>query len=161
MSYNKIIEYAFIFSTLLSGFYAGTGFFIAMGGNPSIKLMSDKTFAEYWQITDHYMAARMKFFGPLLILSILLTVLLLLKTNLTTSLWFMLLALGILVTDMIFIFTTNYPLNSTVQEWDLDKLPSNVKDIKWRIVKAFTIRTYFMICSFVMVLLAVWFYKKE
>jgi MFS superfamily sulfate permease-like transporter len=136
MTNNKLINIIFFLSTLLSGFYAGTGFFVAMGGNPAIKLMSDRTFAEFWQHTDHYMAARMKIFGPLLLLTMLFGVLVLLKEYRTTSFWFMLIAFALLVTDVIFTFTTNHPLNHLVQRWDVGKLPSNVEDVKWKIVKA-------------------------
>jgi len=153
---NNITEFILFISSLLNGMYAGTGFFVAMGGNPSIKLMSDHTFAEYWQHADHFMAARMKIFGPLLLLTMLLSVMVLLTEYHTPSFWFMLAAFSIIVTDIIFTLSTNHPLNRLVQSWDLNNLPSNVQDIKWKIVKAFSVRTIFMISSFVMLLLAVW-----
>jgi MFS superfamily sulfate permease-like transporter len=158
---NKLIELSLFSSALLGGFYAGTGFFVAMGGNPAIKLMSDRTFAEYWQHTDHFMAARMKIFGPLLLLIMLLGVVALLKEWRTSSFWFMMAAFAILVTDVSFTLSTNHPLNSLVQSWDLNNLPSNVQDIKWKIVHAFNIRTVFMISSFVMVLSALWFRRTR
>ena len=161
MTINKLIELSFFLSLLLSGLYAGIGFFVAMGGNPAIKLMSDRTFAEFWQHTDHYMAARMKIFGPLLLLTMLFGVLVLLKDYQTNSFWFMLIAFAILVTDVIYILTTNHPLNHLVQSWDVNNLPSNVQDIKRQIVKAFNVRVIFMISSFIMVLLAVWLHKKS
>ena len=156
---SKLIEIILFFAALLSGFYAGTGFFVAMGGNPAIKLMSDKTFAEYWQHTDHFMAARMKVFGPLLLLTILAGVTVLLKEYQTPSFWLMLVALAISVTDVVFTLSTNYSLNQIVQSWDTENLPSNVQDIKWKIVSAFNMRTIFMIGSFVTVLIAVWLRK--
>ena len=161
MANNKLIELSFFLTTLLSGFYAGTGFFGAMGGNPAIKLMSDKTFAEYWQHIDHYMAARMKIFGPLLLLTLLFSVVVLAKEYRSGSFWLMLTAFAILVTDVIFTFSTNHPLNHAVQSWDLNKLPSNVHQIKWSIVKAFDIRIFFMMSSFIMVLLSVWLRKPK
>jgi hypothetical protein len=161
MTINKLIELSFSLSLLLSGLYAGIGFFVAMGGNPAIKLMSDRTFAEFWQHTDHYMAARMKIFGPLLLLTMLFGVLVLLKEYRTSSFWFMLIAFAILVTDVFYIFSTNHPLNHLVQSWDVNNLPSNVQEIKWQIVKAFNVRVIFMISSFIMVLLAVWLHKKS
>ena len=91
---SKLIEIILFFSALLSGFYAGTGFFVALGGNPAIKLMTDRTFAEYWQHTDHFMAARMKVFGPLLLLVMLAGVAVLLKEYQTPSFWLMLVALA-------------------------------------------------------------------
>lgn len=153
---SKLIEIILFCSALLSGFYAGTGFFVAIGGNPAIRLMGDRTFAEYWQHTDHFMAARMKIFGPLLLLIMLAAVIVLLKEYQTPSFWLMLVAFAILVTDVAFTFSTNHSLNQLVQSWDTENLPSNVQDIKWKIVNAFNMRTIFMISSFVVVLLAVW-----
>lgn len=161
MTNNKRIGIIFFFSTLLSGLYAGTGFFVAMGGNPSIKLMGDETFAEFWQHLDYFMAARMKIFGPLLLLAMLLGVVVLLKERTTRSFWFMLAALVILVTDVVFTFSVNLPLNQLIQSWDLNNLPQNVQDVKWQVVKAFDIRMIFMMSSFVMVLLAVWSRKSN
>lgn len=161
MASNKLIEFSFLLSTLLSGFYAGTGFFVAMGGNPALKLMSDSTFAEYWQHTDHFMAERMKIFGPLLMLTLLFGIIVLLKEYRTISFWFMVAALTILILDVIFIFSTNHPLNHVVQSWDLNHLPPNVQDVKWQIVNAFRVRAIFMIGSFIMVLLSMFFYKTR
>ncbi|MBC7936985.1 MAG: hypothetical protein H7Y86_16680 [Rhizobacter sp.] len=141
--------------TLLSGLYAGTGFFVAMGGNPALKLMSDATFAEYWQHTDLYMAARMKIFGPLLLLTVLTAAIVLFKKN-RPSFFCMLLAFAILVGDIAFTLSTNHPLNQLIQSWDLNNLPSNVNDIKWRVAAAFDSRVIFMISCFLFVLLAVW-----
>ena len=119
--------------------------------------MSDRTFAECWQHTDHFMAARMKIFGPLLLLSMLFCVLVLLQVYRTASFWWMLAAFCTLLTDVIFTLSINHPLNRQVQSWDLNNLPSNAQEIKWRIIKAFNVRTIFMIGSFLMVLLAAWF----
>jgi hypothetical protein len=159
MTNIRLIDLNLFVLILLTGFYAGTGFFVAMVGNPTIRLMSDRTFAEYWQHTDHFMAARMKIFGPLLLLVMISGVILLLKDYRSPSFWFMILALSILVTDIIFTFSVNHPLNQLIQTWDLRQLPPDVKLIKYKVVKAFDKRTVFMISSFVMVLLAVWFRK--
>jgi hypothetical protein len=160
MTNNRLIEFALFFCTLLSGFYAGTGFFTAMGGNPAIKLMSDKTFAEYWQYVDFYMSARMKIFGPLLLLTLLFATIILFKDH-QPSFYCMLTASLIIITDVIFTLGTNHPLNHLIQSWDLNNLPSNVQDIKWRVARAFDMRALFMIGCFVMVLLAVWFRKYK
>ena len=161
MIHNKLIEISLFLSALLSGFYAGTGFFVAMGGNPAIELMSERTFAEFCQHTDHFMAARMKIFGPLLLITLLTTVVLMLKDYRSISFWIVLLALVVLVADIIFTFSTNIPLNQQVQSWDLDDLPANVDDVKWKIVNAFNMRLIFMISSFILVLLALWFHKPK
>ncbi len=154
-----LIEIILFTAVLLSGFYAGTGFFIAMGGNPAIAKMSDRTFAEYWQHVDHYMGARMIIFGPLLLLFSLLSVLVLLKEWHMPSFWLVLGAFVILVADLVFVFSTNHPLNRLIQTWDLSQLPSNVQEIKWKVVNAFYIRTFFMIGCFIFLLLGVWLRK--
>lgn len=148
-------EFCLFMAAWVTGVYGGTGFFIWMGGNPSIKKMSDKTFAEYWQHTDHFMAARMKIFGPLMLLCVLAAVLALLPQYKTPSFWCMLLAFGILVTDIAFTLTTNHPLNKKVQSWNVQNLPADVQATKHQIAKAFDTRKVLMIASFVLVLLAV------
>ena len=161
MSNNKLIEITLFVCTLLSGFYAGIGFFGKMGANPAIKLMSDHTFAEYWQHIDHFMAARMKIFGPILLFSLLGGTLILIKEYRTVSFWCMFLSFCISITDVAFTLSTNHPLNQIIQSWDLKNLPANVQEIKWRVINAFEIRNFFMIGSFAMVLLAVWFRKQN
>lgn len=156
MTGNKLIEFSLFLSTLLGSFYSGTGFFVAMGGNPAIKLMTDNTFAEYWQHTDHFMAARMKIFGPLLLLSLLVSVIVCFKEYRQLSFWFLLTAFIILLADLVFVFTVNHPLNEIIQSWDLKHLPQNVQEVKWKVVAAFEKRLVFMIGSFVMLLIAVW-----
>jgi hypothetical protein len=156
---DKLVKVVLFIAVLLSGLYAGTGFFIVIGGNPAIKLMSDSTFAEYWQHTDFYMAARMKIFGPLLLFTQLVTVIILIKKYRTLSFWFMIVALCILVVDIFFTLSTNHPLNRLIQSWDLNSLPGNVQNVKWQVAKAFDVRAILMISSFFMVLLSVWFHK--
>lgn len=148
-------------AALLSGFYAGTGFFIAMGGNPAIELMSDRTFAEYWQHTDHFMAARMKIFGPLLLLTLVSCVVMLARQYRSISFWLMLTAAVILIVDVIFTFSTNLPLNHLVQAWDINQLPPNVQEVKEKVVQAFHVRKVFMIGAFIVVLLAAWMNRTK
>lgn len=158
---DKLTRIILFLAVLLSGFYAGAGFFGAMGGNPAIKLMSSSTFAEYWQHVDLYMGARMPIFGPLLLSTQLISTILLIKEYRTPSFWFMLTAVLILIGDVIFSFSTNLPLNKLIQSWNLNNLPANVQDVKWQVVKAFDIRGIFMMSPFFMALLAVWFRKAQ
>jgi hypothetical protein len=131
-----------------------------MGGNPSLARMSDRTFAEYWQHIDHFMAARMKVFGPLLLLSFIITVIGLLPVWHSSSFWLVAIALVIIVSDVIFTFRVNHPLNRLIQSWDLKNLPVNVREVKRQVMQAFSYRLMFMISSFVLVVLAVWLTKK-
>jgi uncharacterized membrane protein len=150
---------SFGITTLLSGFYGGVGFFTAMGGNPALKRLSDKSFAEYWQHIDFFMAARMKIFGPLLLLSFIITIVGLLPIWQTPSFWLMVLALGVIIGDIAFTFSTNHPLNKLIQSWDLNNLPNNVAQVRQQVVKAFSYRLLFMMTSFLLVVLAVWVCK--
>lgn len=131
-----------------------------MGGNPAIRLMSSKTFAEFWQHTDHFMAARMKIYGPINLLLALIGVIILAKQYQSPEFWCMLIAFAILVTDVILTISTHMPLNQLIQSWDLNNLPADVQEIKMKVVEAFDRRVYFMIGSFIMMLLSLWFYKK-
>ena len=153
---NSILTDGSLFlASLFTGFYAGTGFFIIMGGNPAILKMGNRTFAEYWQHTDFYMAARMKFFGPLLLLTLLSTILMHIGEARSAYFWLLIAAFLILVADIVVIFSKNHPLNRLIQSWDLNKLPGDVKGIKHKVVRVFWLRSAFMIGSFVCVLPAV------
>jgi hypothetical protein len=158
---GKITEYVLFLCTLLSGFYGGIGFFGKMGFNPSLELMSNSTFAEYWQHLDHFMAARMRIFGPILLFTTIIATAMMLKEYRTSSFWLMVVALVLLVIDVYFTVTVNLPLNQLIQSWDLKHLPANVEEIKWRVIRAFRVRTTFMIAGFFMVLLAVWLRKNR
>lgn len=161
MLYNRFTEPCLFVATLSAGFYAGTGFFVLMGGNPSIKRMTERTFAEYWQLVDHFMAARMKIFGPIMLCCMIAAVLSMIKEYQTPAFWCMLLALALLIADIIFTFSTNHPLNKLVQSWDVNNLPFNAREVKWKIASAFNTRSFFMIASFIMVLLALWLRKPD
>lgn len=151
MNSNKKTVALFV-ATLVTGLYAGTGFFVLMGGNPAIEQMSSATFAEYWHYTDLYMAARMKFFGPILLVSVLLALLLHIRERRTRRFWFLLFAFAAVVADIIIVFTGNHPLNQLIQSWDLQNLPDNVQQVKFSVVDTFRLRSVFMIAIFVFVL---------
>lgn len=146
-------------TTFLSGLYGGVGFFTAIGGNPAISRMSDKTFAEFWQHIDYYMAARMKIFGPVLLLSQVAAIIVLLPEWNSASFWLMVFSFIIIIIDLVFTLCTNHPLNKLIQSWRLDKLPSDVQQVKQQVVQAFNMRLVFMMTSFALVLLSVWFRK--
>jgi MFS superfamily sulfate permease-like transporter len=149
-------EITLLICLLLLGFYGGTGFFVVMGGNPAITKMSPPTFAEFWQHTDHFMAARMKFFGPLLLIFVITSCVMLYTRYRTSSFLLMAGALLFLFIDLYIIISTNHPLNQLIQSWDLRQLPDNVIEIKQQVVNAFWKRAICMIGSFSFGLLAFW-----
>ncbi|HLA57467.1 MAG TPA: hypothetical protein VK622_01840 [Puia sp.] len=145
-----------LFGTVLfGGFYDGTGFFVRMGGNPAILRMSDRTFAEYWQHTDHFMAERMKIFGPMFLVTLMITILV---NTMNFKSWFfvsLFSAFIVLLIDMTYTFTVNHPLNRMIQSWDLEHLPDNVHEIKIKTAHAFYWRSAFMILTFLLLLFAI------
>jgi hypothetical protein len=152
---NTIFQSLLLFTLLLAGFYGGTGFFVVMGGNPAIEKMSSATFAEYWQHTDHFMAARMRIFGPLLLMCVTASTILSFMAGSKSSA-FLVTALGILIADMIVIFGMCHPLNTLIQSWNLNSLPAYVPEIKQKVVHAFWLRSSCMIGVFLCFILAVW-----
>jgi hypothetical protein len=155
-----LTEISLAISAILSGLYGGTGFFTIMGGNPAVAGLSDRSFAEFWQQVDSYMGARMPVFGPILMLSLLLSVIALIPERKTTSFWLMALALLVMILDLVFTLSTNHPLNRLIQSWDLNQLPANVQEIKAQVVHAFWFRSVFMILSFVCVVAAIYMRRR-
>jgi hypothetical protein len=141
-------------SVFMSGLYGGIGFFSVIGHNPAMRRLDNAAFAEYWQSIDHYMGARMPVFGPLLILTLLFGTITLIPKWRTPSFWLLFIAFLLLITDMVFAFSVNVPLNQQIQSWDVQQLPANVGEIKAKVVQAFSWRSFFMLASFACVVLA-------
>jgi hypothetical protein len=152
-----MIEFLFACTTFLSGLYGGIGLFTAMGGNPAISRMSARTFTEFWKYTDHYMGARMPVFGPILLLSVLASTVVMFVQYRQPACWLMLGALLVNVADVVMTILIHLPLNQQIRNWNMEQeLPANVADIQQRIVAAFDKRLVLMIVSFAMVLAAMW-----
>ena len=153
---HKVSEVFLLIPLVLSGFFGGIGFFTLISNNPTVLKMSDVSFAEYWKHLDSYMAARMRIFGPLLLLSIFASLFLLYKNYSKTSFWLMLGALFIILVDLFISIRVNHPLNQLIQSWDLQHLPANVGDVRDKVVESFYIRSSLMISSFILVCCAFW-----
>jgi MFS superfamily sulfate permease-like transporter len=151
----KWINVLLAFTTVLSGFYGGIGFFTLIGGNPALRKLSTRSFAEYWQHIDHYMAARMPFFGITLMLTVLAAVIILARAKQPLSAMLFGLAFLFLIGDMVFTLKVNHPLNTIIQSWELNHLPDNVHDIQAKVVYAFSMRLWLMISAFVLVVAGV------
>jgi hypothetical protein len=156
---TKLSSISIPLSVFVAGLYGGIGFFTFMGGNPSLINLSSRTIAEYWQSIDSYMGARMPVFGPILLFTILFAIITSLPAWRTPSFWLLVAAFVILITDMVFAFSVNIPLNRVIQSWDIQNLPSNVQEVKAKVIRAFWFRGTFMLSSFICVVLAA-FIKK-
>jgi uncharacterized membrane protein len=157
--YSKWIDISLYTTVFLSGLYGGIGFFNFLGGTPAIEKLSTRGFAEYWQRIDSFMGARMPVFGPVLLLSVALSAILLVKEWKAPAFWLMVLALLVLAGDIVFTLSVNHPLNRLIQSWDLNSLPANEQEIQMKVAHAFNIRSWFMIISFAMTVLAAFFRK--
>ncbi len=145
-----------VVALVLLGLYGGIGFFTLIGLNPALLKMSERTFAETWQHIDFYMGARMPFIGPVILVMTIFSTIVLYKRYALLSAVFMIIALSILVADVIIALTFNDPLNSIIQEWNLQRLPADVSVIQSRVVNAFWFRSICMIASFIFGILAFW-----
>lgn len=142
-----------LFITILcTGLYGGMGFYAIMGMNPAIQKMTVSTFAEYWQHTDFYMAARMKYFGPVMLVSMIVSTIQLYRASQAVAFWCLLLALAVLVADIVFMIGNIHPLNQLIQGWNLQNLPADAGLVKGQLASAFGIRALLMISSFVLTL---------
>jgi uncharacterized membrane protein len=153
---NSLTDFILLATLICLGFYGGTGFFTLVGFNPAMMKMSSATFAEHWQHIDFYMGARMKFFGPTMLLLIIVSVVVLFRKYSKISFLLMALALVVLIADLIVGVTFNAPLNTLIQNWDLNDLPNDVQEIKYKVVSAFWVRSACMITAFIFGLLAFW-----
>ena len=153
MNWTELIFLLFISCV---GFYGGIGFMTLMGSNPAAAKMSILTFAEYWQHTDRFMAARMGIFGPIQLLLTIATCIIAYFYYTSVCFILMAIALILLVIDTLFVFTVNHPLNQTIQNWDLTNLPTNAANIQAKVIKAFWLRSLLMMAIFLIGLVAFW-----
>lgn len=152
-----MVELLLACTTFLTGLYGGIGLFTAMGGNPAMRRMSVQTFTEFWKYTDHYMGARMPIFGPVMLLCVLASTVVMFLQDREPACWCMLCALVINLADVAFTMRVNLPLNQQIRDWKVNqKLPDNIAEIQQHIVAAFDKRCVMMIASFAMVLMAMW-----
>lgn len=98
----------------------------------------------------------MPVFGPILILSLLLSTIMLFREAGALPAWLMLIGLLVIIGDLVFTLNVNHPYNKLIQSWELDSLPADVRMIRDKVVAAFYIRVLFMIGAFIFVLLSVW-----
>lgn len=153
---HKMLEIPLLGALLLSGFFGGIGFFTVISNNPTLQMMSDAAFAEYWQHLDSFMAVRMRIFGSLLLLSIVASLIVLYRHYSRSSFILMLGALLVILLDLFIGLAINHPLNQLIQSWDFQHLPVNVGEIKNKVVGTFYFRSICMIGSFILVGLAFW-----
>jgi hypothetical protein len=98
----------------------------------------------------------MKFFGPLLLISVVASYITLYKKYSFPSFLLMIGALLILFIDVYIISSTNHPLNQLIQSWNLNQLPENVTEIQQQVIGAFWRRAACMIGAFILGALAFW-----
>lgn len=126
---TEIILYACV---LVTGLYAGIHFFNLVAGVAAIRRMErPETFIDFWQNIDHFMAARMRVFGPLVLALLLATTALLAAEGHGLAAAFAALAFMLALLDAVFAVNGNMPLNQRVQSWSLERPPA-----EWQAVRA-------------------------
>ncbi len=148
---------------IMTGLYAGIHFSGMM--NPSIfgiinpvgDLMPSVQWAESWQITDRFMGARMRIFGPIILIVYVLTLLLFIRQWRKPILWLLALALALFLSDMLFTIQNQVPINQYIQTLNFDHLTAEqirkINTIHPTVIANFQKRELFAILSFMLVAL--------
>lgn len=133
---------AVLFScVLVTGLYAGIHFFNLIGGLPALYRMTrPETFIEFWQNIDHFMAARMRVFGPLVLLVQLTSIILMAVDHRWVSMGLMIAGFGLTVADAIIAVRGNGPLNRRIQSWSLERVPVEWVQVRDEVARWFGAR---------------------
>ena len=123
------------------GLYAGIHWFNYLGGLPALRdLERAETFVDFWQNVDRYMGARMRIFGPAVLVSCILPML-----------WFAaernwwvaggeMVVLALLLADVATAIVGNVPINAAIQSWRLDAIPESWRDVRGALLRYFRLR---------------------
>jgi hypothetical protein len=164
---NQIIDYtcpiALYLMILFSGAYAG----IHLSGmmNPILfgiidfkgNLMDSVAWANSWQITDRFMAARMGVFGPMLLWGYVITLILFIKKWRSTTFWLIFLAFALFIADVALTIQQQIPINKFIQSLDFQKLSNSqiqkIKEIHPQVIQNFRGREIFSLLGFMLMAL--------
>lgn len=148
------VQIAFFVSSILIGFYGGIGFFGFMSFLPTLERLPTQHLVSFWRLIDGYMGQRMRIFGPLMLLSLLITLGLLGSQWQSLAFWLVGAALVVLVVDVRIAIRENIPVNQAMQNREAVYSPEQLDAFRATMVKAFYKRSTLMILCFVLVNLA-------
>jgi uncharacterized membrane protein len=151
------IQVALFVSSILTGFYSGIGFFGFMSFLGTLERMPVQHLIPFWRLIDGYMGRRMRIFGPLMLLSLLVTLLLLTPNWQSGTFWLVGAALLVLVVDVRIAISENIPVNQAIQDRTTEYAIAEIEEFRITMVRAFYKRSALMILCFVLVNLACFF----
>lgn len=140
--------------SILTGFYGGIGFFGFMSFLPTLNRLPVQHLTPFWRLIDGYMGQRMRIFGPLMLLSLFITLLLLIPQWHSLAFWLVGAALLVLVVDVRIALTENIPANQAIQNRDAVYTPEQLETFRATMVRAFYKRSTLMMLCFLLVNLA-------
>lgn len=153
------VQIALFVSSILIGFYGGIGFFSFISFLPTLERLPVPHLTPFWRLIDGYMGRRMRVFGPLMLLSLLVTLGLLMPQWNSVAFWLVGAALLVLVTDVRIAIRENIPVNRAIQNRDMMYSPEQLEAFRTTMVRAFYKRSTLMILCFLLVNLA-WFFSR-
>lgn len=157
---NTFAQIALFFSSILTGFYGGIGFFNFISFLGTLERLPIQHLTPFWRLIDGYMGQRMKVFGPLMLLSLFATVVLMLPQWQSWSFWLVGAAFLLIILDIRTAIRENVPINQAIQNRDVVYAPEQLEAFRQTMVRALYKRSILMILCFVLVNLA-WFFGKQ
>lgn len=152
-------QFAFFVTSILTGFYGGIGFFGFMSFLGTLERLPAPHLVPFWRLIDGYMGRRMRIFGPLMLLSLLVTLLLLSPQWQSWAFWLVGVALVVLIADVRIAIRENVPVNLAIQNRGVNHSTEQIEAFRATMVRAFYKRSALMIVCFVLVNLAWFFYR--
>ena len=141
-----------LFSSLLLAITALYAFFFGISLlqliAPWERRVSGKTFIEYHQAIDPYMAKWAKLLAQTQLALTLVVLVMEYQQGLMVSFWLMSIALSLVVTSVLVAIRGNVPLNKLIKGWSVDELPRNWIAIRSQWLSYHHMRAWVNILSF-------------
>lgn len=166
---NKLRPIFLYIALLNAGLYAGLHFTGMM--NPLVfgiknlngEMMSAVEWARYWQMVDGFMRVRMEVFGPIMLWTYVITLLLFVRRWKSIVFWLLLAALGLLIADIAFTVNQQIPINRFIEKLDFNHLSNDqantLAKMHPQVIENFKSREWFAIIAFVLVALCPFLYR--
>lgn len=161
----------FLYIALLNaGLYAGIHFEgildpLAFGViNLNGDQMPSVEWARQWKIIDGFMRVRMGVFGPIILWTYILTILLFIRRWKSPVFWLLVVAFGLFIADVGLTMSHQMPINEYIQKVDFTKLTAEQTQtldlMHQQVIENFKGREWFAILGFALVALAPFFAQR-
>jgi hypothetical protein len=175
LNMNTIIDRlrpVFLYVVLLNaGLYAGLHFAGIL--DPSIfgiinfngNLMPSVEWAKRWQIVDGFMGVRMAVFGPIILWSYVITILLFVKRWKSLVFWLLVAAFGLFIADVALTLNFQVPINQYIQKIDFNNVTAEqaktLGKMHLQVIKNFGGREWLSILGFALVAACSFLWKSD